>query len=81
MSTSDAAIVTRVRTILEEVVGPSVADLENPSRESVPAWDSLAHVEVFFALEEEFSVRFSADQLRSLTSLDAIVEVLVHDQA
>jgi acyl carrier protein len=45
----------------------------------VPKWDSLAQVEVLFALEEEFSVRFPADKLNTLTSLETIVEALEHE--
>ena len=68
--------VARVRTILGEVIGPSALEVDNPSRETVTEWDSLAQVELLFALEEEFSVRFAADQLGSLGSLAAIVEAL-----
>lgn len=45
----------------------------------MPEWDSLAHVEVLFALEEEFSVRFPADKLKALRSLETIVEALEHE--
>ena len=79
MSASDTTVVARVRAVLGEVLGPSATQLDNPSRDTVPEWDSLAHVEVLFALEEEFSVRFPADQLGTLTSLEAIVEALEHE--
>ena len=70
------AIVARVRAILVEVIGPYVLPLDNPSRETVPKWDSLAQVEILFALEDELAVRFPADKLGTLTSLEAIVEAL-----
>ena len=44
------------------------------SRESEPAWDSLKHVELLFALEDGFQLRFDEDELASLVSTDAIVE-------
>ena len=44
------------------------------SRESEPAWDSLKHVELLFALEDELQLRFDEDELATLVSTDAIVE-------
>ena len=79
MSAPDTMVVARVRAVLGEVLGPSATQLDNPSRATVPKWDSLAQVEVLFALEEEFSVRFPADKLNTLTSLETIVEALEHE--
>ena len=79
MSAPDTTVAARVRAVLGEVLGPSATDLENPSRDTVPEWDSLAQVEVLFALEEEFDVRFPADKLLSLTSLETIIEALRHE--
>jgi acyl carrier protein len=79
MSAPDTMVVGRVRAVLGEVLGPSATQLDNPSRDTVPTWDSLAQVEVLFALEEEFSVRFPADKLNTLTSLETIVEALEHE--
>ncbi len=79
MSAPDTMVVGRVRAVLGEVLGPSATQLDNPSRDTVPKWDSLAQVEVLFALEEEFSVRFPADKLNTLTSLETIVEALEHE--
>ena len=79
MSAPDTTVAARVRAVLGEVLGPSANDLENPSRDTVPEWDSLAQVEVLFALEEEFEVRFPAGKLLSLTSLETIIEALRHE--
>jgi acyl carrier protein len=35
-------------------------------------WDSLRHINLIVALEEEFGVRFPDDQLEQLISLDLI---------
>jgi acyl carrier protein len=42
------------------------------SRASVERWDSLKHIEVIFALEDEFEVTIPEDRFESLDSLDAI---------
>jgi acyl carrier protein len=79
MLAPDTTVAARVRAVLGEVLGPAANDLENPSRDTVPEWDSLAQVEVLFALEEEFEVRFPADKLLSLTSLETIIETLRYE--
>jgi acyl carrier protein len=53
--------------------GPATGDF---SRETISAWDSLKHVAVIFAIEDEFEVQFSEEQMASLASLSAIVEAI-----
>jgi acyl carrier protein len=53
--------------------GPATGDF---SRETTAAWDSLKHVAVIFAIEDEFEVQFSEEQMASLASLSAIVEAI-----
>lgn len=44
--------------------------------ESVENWDSLKHLNIMFALEDEFDVRFSEEEFPKLNSLSAIVSNL-----
>lgn len=39
-------------------------------------WDSLGHVHLITAAEEEFGVRFSDDEVTDLLSLDLYVNIL-----
>jgi len=43
-----------------------------------PNWDSLRHMNLVLALEEEFSVSFTDEEITDMLSLDLIVEVLSH---
>lgn len=45
-------------------------------RDGLGAWDSLKHVEVMFALEDHFQVRFSEADLEGLDGVPAIVSRL-----
>jgi acyl carrier protein len=38
----------------------------------LPQWDSMGHMEVMLALEEQFGVEVSADTISALTSIPAI---------
>ena len=44
-------------------------------RADVPAWDSLKHIELVFAIEDELEVQFSEAELATLDSVQAIVDL------
>jgi acyl carrier protein len=56
---------------LPEGAGPVELRLGDP-----PDWDSLGHMGLVAALEQEFGVRFPGYALADLVSVDAIVEAL-----
>jgi acyl carrier protein len=43
-------------------------------RESVEEWDSLKHMHLMLALEEEFEIEFSDDELANLRSAGALLD-------
>lgn len=43
-------------------------------REDLPSWDSLGHIRLIAAIEEEFSIRFSIEEIEGLTSVGTLVE-------
>jgi len=53
-------------------LGPAV----DPSfcREEQPAWDSLKHIEIIFALEDRFNVRFSEPDMQQMDSIAVITQ-------
>lgn len=46
------------------------------SRATEPKWNSLKHVELIFALEDAFGIRFSETEMAGLDSLSSIVEAI-----
>jgi acyl carrier protein len=44
--------------------------------ETVPTWDSLAHLNLMLALEAEFGVELAPDDAMRMTSVGAIHDVL-----
>jgi len=47
------------------------------SHETLKAWDSLKHVEIVFALEDEFDVMFEEEVLSELNSVKKISQKLM----
>ncbi len=44
-------------------------------RVDVAAWDSLKHIELVFAIEDELELQFTEDELGQLDSVAAIVDL------
>lgn len=66
---TEAEFVERVRTILK-LRELSLADSMGFTR----GWDSLKHVSLVVALEDELGVTVPADRIGELTSIEALVE-------
>lgn len=68
------------RQQVEEVVLSVMAALlkcpvsKESQRKNTPQWDSLKHIEVIFAIEDELGLEFSEDRLSTLDSVERIVE-------
>jgi acyl carrier protein len=68
----------------EKVVGIVSQILEVPpetvtddlSPEKVETWDSLRHMDLVMALEEEFGIRFSDERILELLNFKVIVEAV-----
>ena len=63
----------RVKQVMAMVFGVEVKDIgANAAPGSIDAWDSMRHMNLVLALEEEFNVRFGEDQIEQLISLPLI---------
>ena len=67
---------SEVRRIVGQVLNRHIRDDENILRTAEPGWDSLKHVEILFALEDGFSIRFNELELSGLSSLDQIASAV-----
>jgi acyl carrier protein len=68
---------TKVIDIVSSVLGVPVDKLnESSSPESVSAWESMKHINLVLALEEEFDVQFDDEQISQLKNVGAIVSLI-----
>ena len=64
----------RVKQIVSNVFSIEPHDItENASPETIEKWNSLGHMNLIVALEEEFKIQFSDLQIIEITSLSLIV--------
>lgn len=66
-------VARRLRAVMSAVFGLEESRIaETDSPDTVAEWDSVGHLQLMLALEEEFGVRFEAGELASLTSVGLI---------
>ena len=64
--------------IIGKVLGVDPAELtEESNAQNTPKWDSLRHIEVVFAMENAFHVRFTMPEIASLRKLGDIRHLLI----
>jgi acyl carrier protein len=61
-----------------DVLGVDPAELtDQVSPDSLEQWDSLNHMNIVLALEEEFGLRFSDEEIMEMLSVPQIVQAIV----
>ena len=68
-----AKVIQTISQIMD--VGPAEID-EASSPDTIDAWDSLKHMNLILALEEEFDVQFSDEKIIEMLSVGLIVTAL-----
>jgi acyl carrier protein len=74
-------IEAKVAEILETMLGRPVAPGATVMRSKEDTWDSLKHLEIFFALEDGLGVRFSPEEVVKLDSMEAICRCVERHRA
>lgn len=67
----------KVFKIISQVMDVPVEEVnENSSSENLEKWDSFQHMNLILALEEEFKIRFSDEEIINLGNAGIILEAL-----
>jgi len=67
----------RIKEVMSKVFNiDSKGIVEETSPDTVEMWDSLRHMQMVLALEEEFSITFSEDQILNLTNFRSICSII-----
>lgn len=67
----------RTRVVMGKVLQMPPQDISvDASRETLAAWDSLKHMNLILALEDEFSVEFNDQEIAGINSLNLLLEAL-----
>jgi len=67
----------QVKQILSRALRLEITEITDEIKMSErPEWDSLSHMEVIVALEEEFNTSFSLDEIVEMNSVSRIIGAL-----
>jgi acyl carrier protein len=72
-----AAALEDVARVVADVLGLEPADIgPDSSPDTVPAWDSVQHMNLVIALEQEFGVRFSPEEIEDAVTVRAVFDLV-----
>ena len=77
MSTDRNAFIRRLEPIFRDVLDPSLVLTETLDASTVPQWDSLNHISLVVAIEGDFSIELTVDELATLRNVGDLVDILV----
>ena len=63
-----------VDEVLVQVLAVPADSVSTLTRDGAEPWTSLAHVEIFFSLEEELGIKLSDDDMAFAESRDDLIE-------
>lgn len=67
----------RIYSIVSRVLKVPVKSInDSSSPDTIETWDSLQHLNLILALEEEYGLQFSVDQISAMQSAGSIVAIV-----
>jgi acyl carrier protein len=68
---------TRIKNVMASVFEISAENITNDlSPDTIESWDSLKHMNLIVALEEEFKMEFSDDEIVEMMNFSLVVEII-----
>jgi acyl carrier protein len=72
-----APVLERVRSIAADVLKvPAAKITPESSTETVEGWDSVQHLNLVLALEQEFSLQFDPEEIDQMNSIGRVASVV-----
>lgn len=73
----------RVRNVVSSVLGvPAERVHDDTSPDTVPTWDSMQHLQLVLALEQEFDMQFPVEEIEAMQRVGVIIALLeAHTQS
>ena len=72
---------TRIKKVMSEVLDVNINEInEDTSPETLEAWDSLKQMNLIVALEEEFSLEFTDEEIEDLLNFK-LIKLTIEERA
>jgi acyl carrier protein len=70
-------VLDRTRSIVADIFTLPIEQIHpESSPDTIETWDSLKHLDIVLALEQEFGVQFSPEEIEQLLSVELMVALL-----
>lgn len=67
----------KIKLIIAQVLNIPVESIQDDaSTKTIENWDSLNHMNIIFAIEDEFSINFADEDIMELTSIPKLLSAL-----
>ena len=67
----------RARTMVADIFGVPVEQVQpQSSPDTIETWDSINHLNLVLALEQEFGIQFTPEEIEQLLSVELIVALV-----
>ena len=75
---NDAVILEKIKGIFKDVFGDDIADLSEMTKaDDIDEWDSLTHITILEAVQDEFNIKFTLDEMIELTDVGKIMQAII----
>lgn len=69
----------KIRKIFQDqFLNPKLMIKPETNPNDIEEWDSLAHVALLIAIERQFNVQFTAEEMASIASVSEILDTLIN---
>lgn len=72
----DTEIYEKLEEIFEDVFDEKIKLTPDTTAEDVEDWDSLTHITLISAVEDEFSVKFSMKEVSTMKNVGEMVDII-----
>ena len=75
-------VCNRVTAVFRDIFDlPDLEILTSDTAHSIKGWDSLTHVRLIVALEEEFELEFEPEKIMELRSVGELIEAVTEEMS
>lgn len=67
-------IIMKIEEVFKDFFDDDIVISAETTIEDIEDWDSVAHIQLIFELEEMFDIQFDVDEIPGMTSIQAIIE-------
>ena len=72
-------ILKRINEILIDILGKDDLQVDlNTTAADVEGWESLKHIKIIAAIEDEFSIRFKMEEIVDMKDINSMINIIIN---